>query len=307
KLEMPIPKTKDKEKVMIQSTMSKRWLALVWTFFSATILMAQQPAAQAPDAKPAAQEPAATPPPPTGHEVSAAEIAKSNNPLAPVTAVTFENYYAPTLYGAPGLNANTFDLRGVFIAGRQIIRATVPVQTTPTGPGEYRSGLGDFAIFDAIRVSKDGAKNEWAVGPLFVAPTATNTALGSGKWQGGAALVGIFPLGRGSLMGILGTWQTSFAGDQDRRRVEVSTLQPFGTFSIGSGYYIRSSAVMVFDIEKNKYLIPLGFGFGKAFKVGNHLMNVFIEPQFTVYHKGAGQPSWQLYAGIKHQWPKKKA
>jgi len=293
-----------KEKVMIQSSMSKCWLAAICVFFSATILMAQQSAAQTPEAKPEAQAPP-PPPPPTGHEVSASEIQKSNNPLAPVTAVTFENYYAPTLYGAPGVNANTLDLRGVFIAGRQIIRATVPIQTTPVAAGQYRSGLGDFAIFDAIRISKDGAKNEWAAGPLFVAPTATNTALGSGKWQGGAALVGIFPLGGGSIMGILATWQTSFAGDQDRRRTEVSTLQPFATYSIGGGYYVRSSAVMVFDIERNRYLIPFGAGFGKAFRAGNHLLNVFIEPQLTAYHKGSGQPSWQLYFGIKHQWVKR--
>jgi len=233
-------------------------------------------------------------------------VARVNNPLADVTAINFENYYDPTLYGAPGVNANTLDLRAVIVSGRQIIRATVPIQTTPVAAGQYKSGLGDIAVFDAIRITPNGSKNEWAAGPLLVAPSATNTALGSGKWQGGAALVGIFPLGGGSLMGMLATWQHSFAGNQDRKKTQVSTLQPFGTYSIGSGFYLRSSGVMVFDFENNRYLIPFGTGFGKVFKAGDHLINAFVEPQFTVYHKGAGQPSFQLFMGIRWQWPAKK-
>jgi len=299
---------------MITSKTAKWWLVAVYAFLSATLLMAQGPAASAPDdatppaqapaATPAAQTPAKTPPPITGHEVSAAEVAKSNNPLADVNAVTFENYYDPTLYGVPNVNANTLDLRAVIISGRQIMRLTVPVQTTPVGLGQYKSGLGDTAFFDAIRVSKEGAPNEYAIGPLFVAPSATNSALGSGKWQGGAAAVAIWPLGGGSIMGALATWQHSFAGNKDREKTQVSTLQPFATYSIGGGYYVRSSGVMVFDFENNRYLIPFGAGFGKAFRAGNHLVNAFVEPQFTVYHKGAGQPTWQLYVGVKWQWAK---
>ena len=275
------------------TTMSHRCLAAC-ALLAATGLVAQEPPK------------APTPAPPGGGGVSAADVARVNNPLADVTAINFENFYAPTLYGASGVNANTLDLRGVIVSGRQIIRATVPIQTTPVAAGQYKSGLGDISMFDAIRITPDGSKNEWAVGPLLVAPSATNTALGSGKWQGGAALVGIFPLGGGSLMGMLATWQHSFAGNEDRKKTQVSTLQPFGTYSLGSGFYVRSSGVMVFDFENNRYLVPFGAGFGKAFRAGNHLVNIFIEPQFTVYHKGAGQPTWQLYAGIKHQWAKKE-
>ena len=289
-------------RIMITSTIS-RWLAAVCAFSLATALIAQQPPAPAPAATPAAEAPPSGPPPTVG-TVSAADVAKSNNPLAPVNAVTFENYYDPTLYSVPNASANTLDLRAVIISGRQIMRLTVPVQTTPVAQGQYKSGLGDTAFFDAIQISKNGARNEYAIGPLFVAPTATNSALGTGKWQGGVAAVGIYPLGGGSIMGFLATWQHSFAGNKDREKTQVSTLQPFGTFSIGGGYYVRSSGVMVFDFQNNRYLVPFGAGFGKAFRAGNHLVNVFIEPQFTVYHKGAGQPTWQLYAGIKHQWAK---
>jgi hypothetical protein len=288
---------------MIRST-SLKWSMAAACAFSAAILMAQPAAAQAPAGPPA---PAATPAPEhapaSGGGLSAADIAKSNNPLGEVTAISFENYYFPTLYGVPDTNANTFDFRMVAIAGRQIIRATVPVQTTPVGGGNYKSGLGDISMFDAIRISSS-AKAEWAVGPLVALKTASDDALGSGKWQAGAALVGVFPMKGGSMLGFLATWQHSIAGDDARKTTNLSTLQPFATYSIGGGYYISSKGVMVFDFENNRYLIPIGVGFGKAVRAGGHMINAFFEPEFTLYHKGAGQPVLQLYAGIKWQWPK---
>ena len=98
-----------------------------------------------------------------------------------------------------------------------------------------------------------------------------------------------------------GAWAKA---NQDRPKTQISTLQPFATYSIGGGYYVSSKGIMVFDFENSRYLIPLGVGFGKAFRAGNHMVNAFIEPEFTVYHKGAGQPVIQLYMGIKWQWPK---
>lgn len=46
-------------------------------------------------------------------------------------------------------------------------------------------------------------------------------------------------------------------------------------------------------------------GAGKVFKVANTIVNSFIEPQITVYHRGEGQPSFQLLMGINLQWAKK--
>jgi hypothetical protein len=245
------------------------------------------------------------PKPPAGGGVTAEQLSKANNPLADLNGFNFHNYYAPSLFGVPDAVANTTYLRPVVVTGRQIIRGTLPISTAPAGQGQYRSGLGDFSMFDAIKLTGSGATTDFAVGPLIVAPTATNSALGQGKWQAGAAMVAIHPMPGGSLTGALVTWQHSFAGDQDRPAAHVATAQPIGTFAIGGGYYVRSTAVMVFDFEKNRYLVPLGLGFGKVFKLGDAIANAFIEPQFTAYHKGSGQPSLQLFVGLNLQWSRK--
>jgi hypothetical protein len=221
-----------------------------------------------------------------------------------MNAINFQNYYAPAVYGAPGSN-NLLDFRAVVVSGRQIVRATLPISSGENNNGDQHSGLGDFNVFDAIRVSPVESKNVLAVGPMLVAPTATNRFLGQGKWQGGLAAVGLHPLSKGSLLiGIL-TWQHSFAGERTRPDAQVVTFQPGAALSIGGGYYVRSTGIWSFDIANNKNLIPLGIGFGKVFKIGNAIVNAFIEPQFTVYHNGSGLPSFQLLSGLNFQFRKK--
>jgi hypothetical protein len=232
------------------------------------------------------------------------DVAKANNPLSPMNAIYFQNYYAPTVYGVRGPD-NLLDIRSIFISGRQIIRATLPILSSDVCNGDQVSGLGDFTIFDAFRVSSEKSRNVLAVGPLVVAPTATNRFLGQGKWQAGLAGVGVRSLSEGSLLiGIL-TWQHAFAGEHSRPDAQVVTFQPITTLSVGRGYYVRSSGIWSFDISDHKNLIPVGIGFGKVFKSGNVIVNAFIEPQFTVYHYGTALPSIQLYTGLHFLFRKK--
>lgn len=235
---------------------------------------------------------------------SQSDVATANNPIAPMTALFFQNYYAPTVYGVPG-SSNLLDFRTLVVSGRQIVRATLPISSGEDSNGNQHSGLGDFNVFDAIRVSPAESKNILAVGPLLVAPTATNRFLGQGKWQAGLAAVGLHPVSGGSILAAILTWQHSFAGEHTRPDAQGVTFQPIAALSIGGGYYVRSSGIWTFDIDNNQRLIPLGVGFGKVFKTGHAIVNALIEPQFTVYHNGTGQPSFQLFTGIYLYFRKK--
>jgi len=247
----------------------------------------------------------------TAQEETQAEIvAQSNNPLSPLNAVNFNNYYAPTIYGVPGI-ANTLNIQGVLIPRRRhfdlfhIIRATLPVSTVPVDSVTYESGLGDMVIQDAFRISKLSARAQFGVGPLLVIPTATSTALGAGKWQAGVAAVLVFTLQGGSVIGGAVTWQTSFAGDASRPKTNLSTFQPSVALAIGqSGYYLSSSPIWLFDFENGNYLIPFSIGVGKVMKLGKTIVNVTAEPQFTVFHSGGPTPAVQLFVGLTLQWKK---
>ena len=214
-----------------------------------------------------------------------------------MNAIFFQNFYAPTGYGVPG-SSNLLDVRGVLVSGRQIIRMTFPISSGEDSNGNQQSGVGDFNVFDAILVTPEESKDVLAIGPLLVAPTATNRFLGQGKWQSGFAAVGLHSLSAGSeVVGIL-TWSHSFAGEQTRPDAQTLTFQPIAALSVGGGYYVRSSGIWSFDIPNNKRVIPLGVGFGRVLKIGNAIVNASIEPQFTVYHNGTGLPSFQLFSGL---------
>ena len=229
-------------------------------------------------------------------------MAKANNPLADANAINFQNYYMPSLQGLPNASVNAFLLRPVMVAGRQIIRATIPFQTSPAGLLEYDSGIGDVNVFDAILVTPQDASTMIGVGPLIVIPSASPDSLGAGKWQAGAAAVLVKPMPGGSMFAGLVTWQTDFAGDEDRPGTNFLTAQPVAVLQIGGGFYVRSSGLWTFDLENERYLVPFGIGVGKVFKVGSTVVNAFLEPQFSAYSKGDNQPRWQVFGGINLQW-----
>jgi hypothetical protein len=224
-----------------------------------------------------------------------------------MNALNFQDYYVSSLYGVPDRTSNTMNLRGVVVAGRQVIRATLPVSTVPTGAGSSVAGLGDLNIFDAIVLTPQDAPLMAGIGPLLVVPTNTDDALGAGStWQAGAAAVAVKPLPGGSLVGSLLTWQTDFAGGDERVDTSLMTAQLFLTMSVGGGWYFRSSPLALFDFENERYLVPFGLGIGKVFPLGKAVVNAFVEPQMSVYHDGDGLPSFQTFFGLNLQFPKRE-
>lgn len=230
------------------------------------------------------------------------EMAQANNPLASAYAVNLQNYYVPSLYGVSDQSINTAWIRGVAPIGRTITRASLPLPTRPSGSGGSVSGLGDLNVFTAYLFVSD-ATTSLGVGPLLVAPTATDDALGQGKWQAGAAAV-VFKATRIVQVGGLLTWQASFAGESDRESTSLFATQPFVVWQLGKGTYLRSTGIWAFDLKSGDYSVPIGFGIGQVLKAGGLVYNIFLEPQFTILHSGAGQPEIQLFAGINVQIPK---
>jgi hypothetical protein len=240
-------------------------------------------------------------------ESAAKVVAQSNNPLSDLIGFNVNEYYAPSLYASDAVS-NVMNLQGVLIPTHRflrlshLVRATLPVATVPSTPTSYASGLGDFVIQDAFKFSKEDAKTQFGIGPLLVIPTATDDALGAGKWQAGAAFVLVHLIDGGSVLGVTGTWQTDFAGDKDRPPTNLATVQTDMALAMGtSGWYISSSPISTFDFENDRYLIPFSLGVGKVFMTGKTIVNVTAEPQITVYHKGEQQPTTQLFLGLTLQ------
>lgn len=234
--------------------------------------------------------------------LSESDVAKANNPLASATAFNVHDYYIGELTGTnePG---NQFWLRVAmpFSIGETnwLMRASLPVNTFPVPPElDHDTGLGDFNAFAAYLIDVGNPRVSFGVGPLIAAPTATEDALGSGKWSAG--LVNILFNGASPTFqyGYLLTWQTSFAGDDDRAKVNTGAFQPILIYQLGGGTYLRSTPIMTYDFENDTYSVPLGLGIGQVWKSGTTTYNLFVEPQWSVADEGAGWPEWQVFLGF---------
>ena len=227
--------------------------------------------------------------------------ANANNPLADMRAFNLHNYYIPELSGLDE-NANTFWLRYAQPFGRWLFRGSLPVSRVPTGSGTSTSGLGDLNAFAAYLFDTGDPAVSFGVGPQLTMPTASEDETGTGRWQGGLASVYFNAKSQRFQWGGLVTWQTDFAGDDDRPGTNLLALQPFYFLQLGKGLYVRGAPIFVFDLENDTYHVPVGLGLGQVIPTPNVVYNVFVEPQFTILDRGAGQPQLQLFVGFNMQF-----
>ena len=235
---------------------------------------------------------------------------KANNPLADMTALNFHNYYVPKLSDAPSdayLNNAWIRFAKPMAGGKLLMRISMPISTVALpdrfGGVSSTSGLGDVNAFLSYNFVSESNKT-MGVGPLLVAPTASEAILGSGKWQAGFAFVAFIANSPTFQFGSLITWQTSFAGESDRNDTNLGAFQPFYFWQLGKGTYLRGAPIWVFDFENETFHVPIALGIGKVVKVDRTVFNLFIEPQYSILTKGT-QPQFQLFTGINLQFLKK--
>jgi len=231
--------------------------------------------------------------------------AQANNPLANTSALNFQNLYTGELTDV-NRDANQFFLRYAqpfsALGGRWLMRATLPVNTFPDPAGGDTSGIGDFNVFAAYLFDTGNPAVSFGVGPQLTAPTATEDEVGTEQWSGGFANVLFNAANPKFQWGYLLTWQTSFAGEDNRADVNAGALQPFGFYQLGEGWYLRSAGIWTYDFETDNYAVPIGLGLGKVTQTDRATINAFVEPQYSVATDGDGQPEWGIFAGVNFQY-----
>jgi hypothetical protein len=228
------------------------------------------------------------------------DVNDANNPLAPKAALQLQDYFQPVLNSMPGSGANQQLVRGVLpheeLGIKQVMRATLPVASLAYGPGQSVTGLGDTTIYD-VPVLFIG-KTKLGAGPLVIVPTSTSRALGAGKWQVGGQAIVSAPQDWGLSAGYV-SYQQSFENS-----LRTISAQPLLFYNLPGGYYLRSSGLASFDLAAHTSVVPIGLGLGRVFQLPNgRVVNLFIEPQYSVVHSGAGVPTFQVFAGFNIQFP----
>jgi hypothetical protein len=224
---------------------------------------------------------------------------EANDPTAILAQLKIEEDYTPEEFGTQAA-PNTIQIQPVipirpfaFIPVQQLLRPTFKVNTIPYGAGPAtNTQFADTQFFDLF-VSRwpnfvtTGLR--WGIGPYLVFPTATTRAAGSGVWQLGPAAATTFRGIPALLLGGLLQQATSFAyTGPTRKPVNQLTFQPFFTYSLGQGWYLRSrDATWTFNLRHlTSTEIPLSGGIGKIWKLSEDRdLNASIAGEWMVYRQ----------------------
>jgi hypothetical protein len=234
-------------------------------------------------------------------------VNQANAPISSLFQIRLQDAYAPAFQGQLHGQGNLFSIAVTMplpeyrlLPLPQLSLLTIPVAATLPLPAGALTGLGDVRFLD-IAVIDAGHSLLFGVGPTFVFPTASERSTGQGKWQAGPAVAVAFAP-RKWLIGAIAQNPVSFAGDSTRPKANALDLQPFVTYQISHGWYLRSEPQMIFDWETNKQLLPLEIGLGRVFKLGPQYVNCFVEPAWNVSHDGP-TPRYAITFGFSLLFP----
>jgi hypothetical protein len=233
-------------------------------------------------------------------------LAQANNPLAQVTAFNVQAYVIDELTDInKGASQLLFRFAKPFSVGKTnwLMRATMPVNHFPVGQSlSHRTGPGDFDVFAAYLIDTGKPGRTFGVGPQLVMPTASPQELGNEQWQLGVANVLFDASSPTYQWGYLAIYRVGVGETNGRERVSQFAFQPFSFIQLGGGWYTGAAPIWTYDFESNNYSLPMGIRFGRAFKSGSTVFNIFAEPQVSLIDSGPGLPEQQIFLGVNMQF-----
>jgi len=239
------------------------------------------------------------------------------NPVSDLVRVGFTN---GTFFGA-GANdhlLNVFNLQADttrrFGDWGLLNRLTIPLLYLPASAIEDKTGslagVGDIAYtgFLVRDESKRLLKLIGGLGPTFILNTATDDRLGLGKWSVGPTLA-VVSIPDPWVMGVLVRNLWSFAGDKQRRKVNLFLAQPFLNYNFRNGWYLTSTSGITAnwkaEDKRNRWTMPIGGGFGKViFRTEKRPINIRLQG-FYFLEKPDRAPDWVLQLRFQILFPDK--
>jgi hypothetical protein len=189
-----------------------------------------------------------------------------------------------------------------------ITRTILPFISQPgTAPGETGvQGVGDTQFSAFLSPTRTGSL-VWGVGPVFQLPTATNEALGQGKWGVGPT-AGVQWSGTQWTLGALINNIWSFAGDASRPSVNQMQLEPevIYNFKGNPNRYLIFSPTLTANWQASggeRWTVPVSLGIGQLVKFGRQSVNL----QATAYYNvvaPTGSAPWTLEVEVQFLFPK---
>lgn len=240
---------------------------------------------------------------------SGSGAAAATDPSVPLTQFQLQNSFIPSTYGADGYS-NVFVVQPVIPLNLDwdtipyhIIRPTLPViapTADPDGPMGVQGGLGDLTVIDVYVRPFEQIKTNIGIGPVVIVPTSTHSQLGLGEWQLGPTVFAVSKAVPKWNLGVL--VQAPFSMESDAYALQV---QPIVVRTLPQDWYVGSGDLLwTFDDQNGGYDVPLSARVGKVHKFGDHILNIFLQPQYTPrgFHSG-GKAEWGIKLNVTFLLP----
>jgi hypothetical protein len=130
----------------------------------------------------------------------------------------------------------------------------------------------------------------WGVGPVLLVPTATDRALGAGKWGGGPTAVALTQMG-GLTMGFLGNHIWSFAGSDSRQNVSATLLQPFLSYATKKATTYGVNLESSYDWKRESWVVPMNLSVSQLIRIGKQPAQIGAGGRYYL-ESPAGGPDW---------------
>jgi len=214
---------------------------------------------------------------PLAHAAGQSLEQAADDPTASLMSLQIADWYN-FKYHNSDTDDNAIVLRAAypFKIGEQkhIMRVTMPFVTdSPV----LANGLSDTTIFDLMVF--DASWGRWGVGAVALLPTG-GSMRGADQWAIGPAL-GFTAQAQGFLWGLFNQNAFTVAGDDNRGKVNISSLQPIFSYGLGGGWSTGLSEMqLTYDWERNRWSsLPLGVKLAKMHKFGE------LPIQFSVQYE----------------------
>ncbi len=182
-----------------------------------------------------------------------------------------------------------------------INQSALPVLVEPSSVrgGSRIRGLGDLQHTTLLSPTTT-RRVVWGLGPTFGFRTATNDRLGTEKWLVGPTAIFVVKPER-SVLGLTVKNLWSVAGNPARSKVNLFFLGPVLNINFDQGWFITSKPGISANWKATRgerWLVPVGGGIGKVFRVGK--LGLSVESEFFAYPvRPTAGPSWSVGLELK--------
>jgi hypothetical protein len=173
----------------------------------------------------------------------------------------------------------------------------VPLGKNDTGTGDIVQSL----FFSPKKPTSDGLI--WGLGPVLLIPTASEYFLGGDKWGVGPTFVGLMQEGPWTF-GLLANHIWSYAGDNDRKDVNATFLQPFVSYITKTKTTFTLNTETTYDWESDEASVPLNAIVSQLLKIGNQPIQIGVGPRYWLNSPDGGPEYWGVRAVFTILFPK---